>query len=179
MMAAWFQRIHCLATWPMVALLVVGFILCLQGFAWRQRQLGSAAEVPDVRFGYSPEEIRAVFENWGPDGRRLYAVSQLTLDVAFPVIYATLFAICISRLYPMGWAKVLVLIPAFAGVADLGENLLLAALAWTHDGGVSAWVWVATALTVLKFGAFVVSLLVLLVGGFIGLRQPVPALHPK
>src|SRR6478752_157815 len=78
-----------LATWPAVTLLFVLFLLCSQGFELRHKSLGFENPGLDSRFWYSPEEARDFFEAIGERGRRLYAITEVTLDLAFPLVYGS------------------------------------------------------------------------------------------
>ena len=79
-------------------LLFALFCLCAGVFELRSRALGYANKALDGRWrGYSPEDVRKFFEAIGEDGRRLYARTERTLDVAFPIIYGSLFATLLTR----------------------------------------------------------------------------------
>lgn len=162
------DRMTSLARWPVVALLLVGFLACQQGFTWRHRQLGDA-ETPDARGWYTPDEIRDVFEAWGAERRSLYAWTEVTLDAVFPPIYGTLFAVLTARLFRVGGRRWLVVVPLVGAAADLLENITAAALAWTFDGRASPVTWAAACFTAVKTACFVGSLLILLAGGVAGL----------
>jgi len=90
----------------------------------------TVCELPDSRtLGYDAEELQAYFAAIGPDGRHLYAWTQLTLDAAFPPCYAAFLVALTVRLYPRGPGRWAVWLPVAAAAADLGENLLLALMA--------------------------------------------------
>ncbi|MGD8570757.1 MAG: hypothetical protein PVJ39_21905 [Gammaproteobacteria bacterium] len=155
-------------SWPMVGLLFVAFLLCDFAFGWRSDQLFSPNKVLDARGWYSPDEAKVLFERLGDEGRWLYAKTEVTLDLAFPLIYGTLFLLLTLRLYHESVAKRLMLVPLIAMVADLLENSLIAYLAWTFDGQASALTWLAAIFTAVKTAAFVGALLVILAGGIKG-----------
>jgi hypothetical protein len=154
--------------WPMAGLLVVAFLLCDFAFGWRSDQLFSPEKVLDARGWYSPDEAKVLFERLGDEGRLLYAKTEVTLDLAFPFIYGTLFLLLTLRLYEEGVARRLMLVPLIAMVADLLENSLIAYLAWTFNGQASALTWVAALFTAIKTAAFMGALLVILGGGIKG-----------
>jgi hypothetical protein len=171
MLSAIHNRFFNLGTWPFVALLVVVFILCQQGFVWRQRALGGLSEVPDARFGYTPREIRNLFEDWGVGRRELYARTEVTLDLAFPLVYGTLFAVFSARLFRKGLWRWALLVPLSGALADLIENFMIAYLAWSYDGHESPLVRAAACFTEVKLVCFIASLLLLLAGGVAGFRR--------
>jgi hypothetical protein len=114
--------------------------------------------------GYDGAEARDFLAGLGERGRRLYATTEVTLDLAFPLVYVTLLAVLIVRVYAERTAKYLVLLPALGGVADVLENCILAYLAWSFDGQASGWARVASAFTLLKSYALIATLVAIAVG---------------
>lgn len=164
------NRLTSLATWPVVSLLLVGFLACQSGFDWRHRALGHA-ETPESLKWYTPGEICKLFEEWGDDRLALYAWTEVTLDLAFPLIYGTLFAVLIARLFQVGQWRWAVMVPLCGAAVDLMENATTAALAWSYiyNKQESPVAWAAACFTVVKIVCFVVSGLLLLGGGVAGL----------
>ncbi len=156
-----------LATWPVVVLLVVAYALCATGFAWRAKALGLGDEPGFDRrgSGYSSTEAQALLDKMGEGGRSFYAVTQLSLDVAFPVVYGLLAAIAIAWLYPHPWARWLILVPLLAVALDLCENVSTAIMAWRYEPAHGPpLVGLASALTVAKTWALWGGAAVLLLG---------------
>jgi hypothetical protein len=116
-----------------IALLFVGFLFCTVGFSVRGRYLGLANEVPDTQQWYSPDELHSLLEHLGPNGRRIYALSECTLDFVFPLIHASLFAGLMAHVYPRPIARWLLILPLAAMVCDLSENFHFAYLACHFD----------------------------------------------
>src|SRR5262245_5823950 len=106
-----YNLIHRLATWPVVALLFIAYIICGQGFVWRQIKLGPQLQLLDTRFLYSPVEAQKLFEMLGQQGRQIYAITELSLDLIFPFIYGSLLAIFLVRLYSSNMGNFLILLP--------------------------------------------------------------------
>jgi hypothetical protein len=170
-----YDRIAAVARWPVVAILFVVFIVCMQLFNARQEWLGCQNRVLDVRFWYTPEDAQSLFKAIGPGGRKLYAISQVTLDLLFPPVYGTLLAILIVRLFSMEHARLLLLAPLLTVVADLSENFTTFYLAWTYqEGSPSSVTYFAAACTATKLLLFVTCLVVILAGGVRGLLHPPP-----
>ena len=151
-------------TWPMVALLFIVFILCAQGFEYRRKVLGYENQTLDGRLWYSPVEARDFLQDIGERGRRIYAATELTLDILFPFVYGTLFAILLIRVFAPASAKYLVLVPLLTGAADLLENVSGAYLALQFNGETSSLTRVATLFTAAKFFLFSLSLILILAG---------------
>ena len=173
MSARLYSRFDRIATWPVAALLVVIVLLCNFGFSWRQGALGYGNDVLDARRGYTPADVQTLFENLGEGGRRLYATTEVTLDLVFPLAYGALFAILIARAHGPARAGLL-WFPLLTTVTDFCENGSIVVLALTYAGQPSPLAWVAAACTVVKSVLFVVSLLLVLAGGIMGLRTASP-----
>ncbi len=158
-----------LPAWPLIALLFIGFLLCDLGFDWRSEELGSHIKILDARGWYSPVDARDLFESLGEDGRRIYALTEVTLDLAFPLIYGTLFALLICQLYRAPASDWLILLPVISVMTDLTENSLLFYLAMTFNGQTAFITWIASIATATKTAAFIGSLFAILAGGIHGI----------
>ena len=89
----------------------------------------------DGRGWYTPGEAAALFD--APDrldagARAVYATTALTVDMVFPACYGLLFAALLLRLFRGG--APLYLLPLASALADVLENVTIAALALSHDG---------------------------------------------
>lgn len=160
-----FQQI---ATWAVVSLLILVFFFCFQAFNWRTAKLGYENQILDSRFWYTPAEAQSFLMSLGSEGRNLYALTQITLDVIFPITYGALFAALIVHLYSALLAQRLLILPLGAAMADLGENFTTAYLAWSFTGSQSSLVWLALVFTLIKFALFITSLVLILIGGVRG-----------
>src|SRR5712692_10571277 len=106
----------------MVAVLLVALFVATNLFVWRKEKLAGPREtrpgegkVLDARqWGYGPADAKSFLENLGPEGRKLYALTGVTLDVAFPLGYGLLLAVLIRQLYPpkVAWLAVAPLLAA-------------------------------------------------------------------
>ena len=133
-----------------------------------------AVQSLDVRsLGYTRTEAGELLDALGPDGRRIYAWTEVTLDLVFPFVYGLLFAIPLVRLYEPRQAWVL-LFPLAGMAFDLLENVTVATLAWTYQQGQeSGLATAASAFTRMKTLFLLLSLLLVLVGGVRGLGRQV------
>ena len=144
------------------------FTLCIIIFKVRRERLATTKPAPDIRFaGYTYSEIYDWLHELNPAGRRLYAASQWTLDLAFPLAYGALFASLIAilvnsldtRAHMLGVAIVL---PAATVVLDLIENTLTSYMACVYPRLSAPLIAVASTTTRLKIALFIVCLLVVL-----------------
>lgn len=130
-------------------------------FGWRNAKLrgqdGEDFMVFDGRLGgYGPAELREGLEALGAAGRRLYWLSELTLDMAFPVIYMLLALVALGLLRfgtpkADGMARQVGVLPVATAVADVSENLLLTALTIFHGTEMPWLVGLASRATVAKW----------------------------
>ena len=164
----WLAR---LSAWPVIALLFIAYLLCTQGFDVWHAALGYELRILDVRFAYTPEDARLLFEALGAGGRSLYALTEVTLDLVFPFVYGGLLAILVANLFSRGRARYLVLVPILGLVFDLLENVTVALLAWTFAGRTSPLAWAASAFSSTKLLLGALSLMIVLVGAVLGLKR--------
>ena len=85
-------------------------------------------EKVDTKLYYSPAELYEIMEPYGDQGRRVYALSHLTADVLFPLVYAFFFGLLISYLFQRAfpkefWVQRLNLVPFGLLIFDLIENV--------------------------------------------------------
>lgn len=128
-----YQRINRIANWRIGVFLFLANLACMAAFKWRGDQL--KLESPDAKRHYSPDELYAFLDGIGENGRNLYAWTQITLDVIYPVVYCLLFAILLVALYRWEKLRCVVWLPLLTGVFDLLENVTTAYLAATFGAG--------------------------------------------
>ena len=158
-------------TWPVAALLFILFLACAEGFELRRKALGFENTALDRRRWYTPVEARDFLKNIGERGRKIYAATELTLDLLFPIVYGALFSILLIHVYPRESGKNLLLVPVLAVLADIGENFTAAYLALQFDGQVSSVARLAAVFTLVKSVLLAITLILILVGGVWALRR--------
>ena len=164
------RRISYLATWPVVALLLCGCVVCLACFQEVQKSLGHENEILDTRGWYTPNDVARLYQDLG-DRRALYVASTMTIDVVFPLMYGLLLATFVVQLYASTHARFLLLLPLAGSIADLLENLTIAILMLCGPSSLS---WFAAGLTAAKFALLLTSLILIAVGGCRGLQGRLP-----
>ena len=155
-----------LATRPVVIPTVLAALFCLAGFQWRDARLGGL-ELLDTRQWYSPEQAAALFgalDRLDSRARAVYAWTEVSIDMIFPVAYGLLLALLLLRVFEDG--RRLYLLPIAGAATDVFENLSIALLASTYDGAPSSWTRVAAAFTLLKSG-LILATLAAVMGGVI------------
>lgn len=168
------DRLDRWATGRMILALTAGFVLfsavVFPAVVERIEAYSGGVGPLDVEFSFSAQEAYSRIEAYGPEGRQLYAWVEATLDVAFPVIAASLLSLLIlfllRRAFPDSRTiRRLGLVPFGTLAADLLENtgilVLLLSYPTRLDGlaeltslVVSAkWILVVTSLVIVVFAA--------------------------
>ena len=133
--------------------------------------------------GYSYPEAMLLLDSLGPEGRDAYLFPQLALDFVYP----GLFAVCYSLMLTWVFAKrfppgsrifYLAILPAFAGLFDYVENLLIIRMIAVFPGVSEGLVLVASSATTAKSVFSTVSFLLLILG-FVFLLKKGPSNAPR
>jgi hypothetical protein len=121
----------------------------------------------DTQFTYSPARLYEIMAAYGEDGRRGYALSHLTADVIFPLVYSFFFGTAISFTFRGAFLadsrlQMLNLTPFALLVVDLLENTLLVILLLAFPAPLTILAAAAGAVTAVKwlFSGAVVLLVV-------------------
>lgn len=155
-----------------VVLLLATLALCLKLFHDRRQAL-APQKAPDGRVWYGPRQLRDTFDAMSEEQRSLYARSELTLDVVFPLSYGALLAIFLSwRFRGTAWGA-LTCLPLGAAALDLVENAINAYLAWAHPHAPWALGYVSGACSTGKWLGIAGSVLTLVLGCFAAKRRRV------
>src|SRR5262245_51799263 len=134
--------------------LVIGIAL----FLLRRKYLGGADPPDSFWQGYTAAQVADFLRQIGPRGRSLYAWTQLTLDLVFPVIYVVCIARPLARTASPAIGPLLIWLPFVVAGFDLAENVATAYLAWTFDGRPAPLAEFASVFTRSKYAILVVSL---------------------
>ncbi|HEB58022.1 MAG TPA: hypothetical protein ENJ01_02255 [Gammaproteobacteria bacterium] len=154
-------------TWAVFALFFSLLVACVAGFQWRGRKIGADLKLLDGRFQYSPAVAWELFTELQRRGKlKFYGYTEISLDLLFPFVYVSFFAILLVHVVPPENARWLVWVPVIGGLADLVENFMIAGMAFTFRGDVPRLAAVSRYFTALKFLCLSGSLLVITLGAF-------------
>ena len=86
-----------------------------------------AFQTLDTLPGYTPEKAYELISSYGDQGRQSYVITELTLDLIYPLILALLFSAAIFYTFQRGfpglaWSGRLALIPFAIMLVDYLEN---------------------------------------------------------
>lgn len=115
---------------------------------------GSQNVVPlDLRFHYDLATVRSVFDALGMEGRDQYRVGAMTLDVLYPLVYSSTFAVWLALLVRARtrFACATMLLPFAVLLFDLLENACIVMLLAQYPDLSGTLVAVAAWLTSLKW----------------------------
>jgi hypothetical protein len=159
-----FERVCRRATWTNLAIVLAAGIVAMLLFRVRNQKLGGNLSL-DGRPYYDLDGVRDLFAKLAAIGRlQLYAISEVTLDLVFPFLYGSFFAMLIARLYDTDHAWLLSA-PLVSLVADLTENVTIALLAFTAPATPSAaLVTLASSATQTKRVMILMSALIIIAG---------------
>lgn len=127
---------------------------------------GKTVRIIDLTIGFNPQKTLDTVAAYGYDARAYYARTEMTTDVAYPIVYAFLFGIILSLLYRnTSYARVNTL-PFVMLLFDYAENICIVNLLQSFP---QQSVTVATLCEVFKLLKWVVfgSIIVLIVWGLI------------
>ena len=176
--------LHTRSTGPVTLIALVIFLLFTalvlpQQAADAEANAGGAAS-PDTSLVYTPAELYAMAEAYGPEGRAAYIRARFTFDLVWPLVYAAFLATAISwlsrRAFPAGspglWAN---LVPVIGALLDYLENIAAALVVGRYPARTPIVDLLAPAFTFLKWifvgGSFAVLLLVLVAALWHRLRE--------
>lgn len=128
------------ANWKMLILLLALYIsfpaYWLKNAESTINQLAGKAIGPiDLTIGFNPGRTLRMVADYGPKARAYYAQTELTVDVAYPLIYSLLFAVILTLLFrrksykPVAWVT---LLPFVSLLFDYLENAVIVSLLTTY-----------------------------------------------
>jgi len=126
-------------------------------------------ETLDIKTSYTSEQAYALLSSYGEQGRQQYLISELTLDVIYPLVSAFLFSFAIlytfQRAFPgkTGLHK-FALTPFGVLVADYLENICIVVMLLLYPQELPILAQVSNVFTIIKFALTPFELLV-----FVGL----------
>ncbi len=93
---------------------------------------GKSVRIIDLTFGFNPQKTLMMVSEYGDAARSFYARTEMTTDIAYPIVYAFLYGIILSLLYrktSYAWVNVLPFIGLFF---DYLENINIVILLITY-----------------------------------------------
>lgn len=154
--------------------LFAGFLLPLiQGML----QDGQGGVQPlDLMMFATPDKIFGMLESYGEHGRPFYRKVELTVDIVYPIVYLFFFGLLISWLFQRGFApnsrmRKYNILPLGAWFFDLLENIGIVILLSIYPSQPAGLAWLLILLTTFKWLFAGASILLILAGLIMALRN--------
>lgn len=111
--------------------------------------------IPDLRFGYSFDQIQTAFDGLGGEGLRTWALAH-SPDYIFPLAYSLAMMIGITlELRKLEIQdkrfKMMIFIPLAGGIADYIENILILSQVYSYPTLSESIILIASGVTILKW----------------------------
>jgi len=157
--------------WVVVLLLLLFILTVSVIFPLFSRLLNIPEDVEsiDTKLYYTPADLYSILEAYGQQGRQGYAISHITADLIYPIVYAFFFATAISftfvRVFPRNSRlQMLNLVPFGLASIDLLENITLIILLLSFPSPLTPLAFAAGVITFIKWAAVAVTIAIPLVG---------------
>jgi hypothetical protein len=130
----------------------------------------------DLLFFYTPAEVFSMVDSYGEDGRASYLTHELTIDVIYPIVYTLFFALLITWLFQRGFSpgsrmQKLNVVPFGAFLFDMLENVCIMIMLSAHPSQPVIVAWLGTVFTMIKWLFAVATILLILTGLVMALRN--------
>ncbi|MCB9080619.1 MAG: hypothetical protein H6555_02800 [Lewinellaceae bacterium] len=131
----------------------------------------------DLQVGFSKAVAEETLAAYGAQGREVYFLTELTVDLIYPIMYAVFFGLLLLRaakraqVAPTGFAYQLIALPFVAALGDFIENAALVTMVQQFPILGNTAVLVANAGQLLKWAAIIVSVLCLLSWWVVGWQK--------
>jgi len=146
------------------AVVFIGFmIFVLPGEAVALANQTTSRLSADTSFTYSPQQLYAIAESYGPAGRDYYILSRLRFDIVWPLAYGSFFVSAIAVSFRQKKGLLLVL-PMLSVLFDFLENLFVSVVFAAYPVELDLFAWLAAGSTLLKWTLLMGSVLLLLYG---------------
>lgn len=131
----------------------------------------------DLLVEFNPAKIQKMVADYGVENRSVYALTEMTADVIYPIIYTFLFCIILSLLFRKRGALAMSpvnVFPLTGLLLDYLENVCIVTLLKLYPDPLPVVATLCSVLTNLKWASFIVTGLLAVYGVIqLALRKPV------
>lgn len=147
------------ATWKNI-LLLFGLNLIFNLVIFPLANISSSGVLPlDLHFSYSPDEAYQVLAQFSTDELRRYMMTELTVDVFYPVAYALLLSFL---LFKLSQKVAISMVPIAVLVFDYLENLGIVTMIQYYPQKLSNVATITSLFTSLKWSLVVLSVILII-----------------
>src|SRR5258706_1413983 len=117
-----------IAGWKSLLLLLVIYMVFV-GYILRNTETninelaGKQIGIIDLTFGFNPQKTLMMVAGYGDAARSYYARTEMTIDIAYPVVYTFLLGVILTLLYRESSYAWVSLIPFICLILDYLENI--------------------------------------------------------
>jgi hypothetical protein len=159
----------------LLANLIFNAVLLPAGQAELRALSGGVGPI-DLEYFYTPGEVYSMVASYGETGRATYRTFELTGDILYQLVYTGFFCLLISWLLQHGFAphspvQKLNVLPLALWLSDLFENLGIVSMLSVYPATPAPLAWMAAAFTLLKWLFIGTTLVVLLLGLVMALKN--------
>ncbi|MCC7466752.1 MAG: hypothetical protein IT261_10805 [Saprospiraceae bacterium] len=122
------------------------------------KALSGGIGVIDLEYFYTPQQVKAMLDTYGSEGRHLYLIAQWTVDLIFPVIAGMFFATALVMLGGRKWWWM----GLWVTLTDWTENVWITWMLLDEKGFSEQIARISCSFTVMKWGGIFVGNLMLL-----------------
>jgi hypothetical protein len=116
-----------IANWKSFLVFLVLYIF-FAGYVLKNAQLkinqlaGKTIGIIDITFGFNPQKTLNMVASYGEAARTYYAQTEMTADVAYPIVYAFLLGIILTYLFKNQSYRCINSLPFVTLLFDYAEN---------------------------------------------------------
>ncbi len=125
---------------------------------------GKPVGIIDLTFGFNPQKTLMMVADYGDNARSYYALTEMTTDILYPLVYAFLFGIILTLLYrgsSRSWVNTL---PFVCLLFDYLENITIIILLKTFPQQSPTIATLCELFKLLKWLVFAAIILLVLLG---------------
>ncbi len=154
---------------------VIVFLFLVIAFNFALKWIYPSFPTLDIQSSYSPEKAYQLISSYGEAGRREYIVTELTVDIIYPILWALLFSTFtiyfFRRIFPLEsfWQKLPLLGPIVM-IVDYLENASIVMMLLNYPRRLEVIARAANIFTMTKFWLSDLELILILIGllGWLG-----------
>lgn len=153
---------------PAILIFILFLVLVLPQVAEYSRAVLGSDRSPDTSFIYSTEDLYAMAQGYGTDGRSYYIKLRYTFDLVWPLVYLFFLVTCLTMVFKSleirGSWKMVNLLPFGAVIFDLLENTATSIVMYRYPLRTPVFAELAPIFTFLKWSLIGASFIALVVG---------------
>ncbi len=116
----------------------------------------------DLQFAYTPELAYELIDSYSEETRTVYARGEMTLDVAYPIVYTLFMSVTLMLLYPNKWKMAWLPYGVFG--VDMLENTGIIIMLKNYPEQLRSVAWITSGFSTLKWSLVIIVVLFIFYG---------------